>query len=144
MKTYVLNLLIVNDDKLKLTELKNYLDNRFGTSINIAVFQNNDSMLKKIEKYTNIVIVDYLDEKNEKSFLRLIKEVNPKIEIILHSSNEDIGNAVERYGEGVTELEIKKKEERNKTTLMIYKIVAQPFLSIIKRLRVSKFPTMFL
>ena len=53
MKTYVLNLFIVDYDNLKLLELRNYLDNRFGTSISISIFNDSDSMLKKIERYTN-------------------------------------------------------------------------------------------
>lgn len=75
MKTYLLNLFILDGDKLVLAGLKNYLDNGFGTSINISTFQDSNSMLNKIETYTNIIILDcYLKDESRNNILNSIKK----------------------------------------------------------------------
>ena len=59
MTTQGLNLFIVDDNRLMVSTLKQYLQNRFGMGINISTFNDGESCLKNVNKETNIVILDY-------------------------------------------------------------------------------------
>ncbi len=75
MDNQEINLFIVDDDKLLATSLKYYLQNKFGDDLQITIFNNGDSCLEKIDKYTHIVILDYcMDGKNGLEILKSIKE----------------------------------------------------------------------
>ena len=65
METQGINLFIVDDNKSMVTMLKNYLSNRFGAGIKISTFYDGEICLEKVNKQTNIVILDYfLNGKN--------------------------------------------------------------------------------
>ncbi len=59
MENEEINLFIVDDDKLLATSLKHYLQNKFGYDVKTTIFNNDESCLEKINKYTHIVILDY-------------------------------------------------------------------------------------
>lgn len=141
MKTYVLNLFIVDDDSLKLAELKNYLDNRFGTSISISIFNNNESMLKKIERYTNIVIADFSLEEGSK-ILNTVREINPKTEFIMLSNQEDIALEIISFQTGSVDYVIQGEKLWNKKSL-IYKIASSPIRLILGAFGANKLRAMF-
>lgn len=141
MKTCVFNLFIVDDDNLKLTALKNYLDNRFGTSINISSFHGSESMLKKIEKYTNMVILNYSLE-DENSILDSIKKINPKTEVVMQASFEDIASEIDFFHYGKTENSISGNKVLNETTSLFHKTFVNPIRIIMRGFGVSKLPLM--
>lgn len=124
MKTYVLNLFIVDNDNFKLTALKNFLDNRFGTSVSISVFKDSGSMLKKIERYTNIVIADFSLE-DENDILQSIKEINTRTEVVILSNHEDIALEIESFKTGSINYIIKAEKLWHKKSWM-QKIVSSP------------------
>lgn len=142
MKTYVLNLFIVDDDSLKLSELKNYLDNRFGTSISISIFNNNESMLKKIERYTNIVIADFSLEEGSK-ILNSVREINPKTEFIMLSNQEDIALEIESFKTGSINYIIKAEKMWHKKSWM-QKLILAPFRLIQRVFVNTKLGALFL
>ena len=142
MKTYVLNLFIVDDDNLRLTKLKNYLDNQFGTSISISIFKDSESMLKKIERYTNIVIADFSSEAG-KRILNSIKEINPKTEVIMLSNEEDIALEIENIQVGSINYII-QGENFWYTKSWIIKLVSSPIRLLQRILGTIKFRTTFL
>src|SRR4051812_4884795 len=115
-QTQKLNIFIVDDNKLMDILLKQYLERKFGPNINISVFYDGESCLAKVDKNTNIVILDYfLDSinkyaKNGLEILRSIKKINPKTEVIMLSSNEDKSLANESFREGATEYIVKNSE----------------------------------
>lgn len=142
MKTYVLNLFIVDGDSLKLSELKNYLDNRFGTSISISIFKDSESMLKKIERYTNIVIADFsLEDGN--SILHSIKEINLKTEVIMLSDHEDIALEIDSFLTGSINYIIKAEKLWHKKS-WIQKIVSSPIRLIQRVFGNTKLGALFL
>ena len=68
MKNQRLNIFIVDDNKLLVISLKKYLENRFGSSVNITTFNDGESCLEHINENTNMVILDYfLDGENVKA-----------------------------------------------------------------------------
>ena len=50
METQGLNLFIVDDNKLMVTDLKHYLLNKFGGGVKISTFENGESCLEKVDK----------------------------------------------------------------------------------------------
>lgn len=141
MKTYVLNLFIVDEDNLELTALKNYLDNRFGTTISMSLFNDSESMLKKIERYTNIVIADFsLEDGN--NILHSIKEINPRTEVIMLSDHENIAQEIESFLTGSVDYIIHGEKLWNKRSL-IYKIASSPIRLILRAFGAYKLRAMF-
>jgi DNA-binding NtrC family response regulator len=135
MKTYVVNLFIIDNDKLVLTGLKNYLDHRFGTSINVSTFQDSNTMLQKIEKYTNIVISE---SKTASGVLNSVKEINPKTEVLIFSTYENIGNAILYFQNGTIEDVIQNEKFYYNIPALFYKMFTTPIRIIIKGFGVSK------
>jgi response regulator RpfG family c-di-GMP phosphodiesterase len=145
MKNHVINLFIVDDDVLSTTMLKHHLNEKFGTAINISTFTSGKSVLEKIDKYTSIVILDYyLEGENGNDVLKSIKEINPKTEVIMLSSNEDITIAIESFRKGATNYVIKGEKAEKKITHIIYDIIAYPIRFIVREFGVSKFLAIFL
>jgi DNA-binding NtrC family response regulator len=104
MEKQGMNLFIVDDDKLVVSDLKIYLNFRFGNDINISTFTDGESCLKKIDKDTHIVILDYfLNGKTGVEILKLIKDINPKTEVIMMSSNEDVSLAIQSFRNGASD-----------------------------------------
>ncbi|MCD6019725.1 MAG: hypothetical protein K0S53_2846 [Bacteroidetes bacterium] len=145
MSTSTLNLFIVDDNKLTATDLKYYLQNRFGDGINITTFNDGDSCLKKVDKETNVVILDYqMDGKNGLETLKLIKDINPKTEVIMLSGNEDIGIAIESFRMGATDYVTKGQGALTKLNSLVYHIITAPIRIIAREFGISKFMAVFL
>ncbi|MDF2449034.1 MAG: hypothetical protein K0R26_1538 [Bacteroidota bacterium] len=140
-----INLFIVDDNKLVLTDLKFYLQNRFGKELNISTFTTGEGCLEKVNKNTNIVILDYfLGGRNGVEILKEIKQKNPKTEVIMLSSNEDVALAVQAFKNGATEYVIKGQGAVRKISKLIYKIVTEPIRILVKEFGISKFMAIFL
>ena len=101
METRKTNLFIVDDDKLLATDLKNYLKNRFKVELQISIFNDGEGCLKNIDKYTDIIILDYfLGNENGLDVLKAIKATNPKTEVIMLSSNDEMIVSIEMFRAG--------------------------------------------
>ena len=145
MNTQGLNLFIVDDNPLVVTGLRNYLDSRFGINLNISTFYSGKSALKKVDKDTGIVILDYyLDGENGNDVLKSIKEINPKTKVIMLSSNEDIAVAVESFRNGATDYVVKGARDWDKIISDVYKILTYPIVFIARELKISKLLAMIL
>jgi DNA-binding NarL/FixJ family response regulator len=127
MKAQGINIFLVDDNRLMVTDLKHFLSNRFGTDLNISVFNDGESCIAKIDEDTHIVILDYfLDGKNGLEVLKLIKEINPKTEVIMLSSNEDIVLAIDTFRNGATDYVIKGDGALKKISKLVYHIITEP------------------
>jgi DNA-binding NtrC family response regulator len=145
MNPQALNLFIVDDNKLLVTDLKHYLQTRFGIGINISTFYDGESCLEKVDADTRIVILDYfLEGKNGMEILKAIKLINPKTEVIMLSSNESIAVAIESFREGVTEYIVKGNEARKKIAKRINHIMTVPIRMMVAEFGVSRFVATFL
>lgn len=145
MKAQGINIFLVDDNKLMVTDLKHFLSNRFGADLNISVFNDGESCLAKIDKETHIVILDYfLDGKNGLEILKLIKNINPKTEVIMLSSNEDIVLAIDTFRNGATDYVIKGNGALKKISKLVYRIITEPIRIIIREFGVSKYMAIFL
>ena len=145
MKTQGLNLFIVDDNKLAVTNLQYYLQNKFGASINVSIFYDGESCLKMVDRDTEIVILDYFMEgKNGLDVLKSIKTINPKTEVIMLSGNEDIALAIETFRAGAKDYVIKGNGSLKKVTKIVHYIITAPMRLLVDEFRVSKYMAIFL
>lgn len=145
MENKGMNLFIVDDNKLLATDLKHFLHNRFGTDINISIFNDGISCLKKIDKDTHIVILDYtMDGINGLEVLKSIKEINPKTEVIMLSGNEDMAVAIQTFRSGAKDYVIKGQGSWKKITKLVQTIVMEPIRIMVREFGISKFVAIFL
>jgi two-component system response regulator HydG len=128
-----INLFIVDDDKLLATNLKHHLQNKFGDDVKITIFNNGESCLEKINKYTHIVILDYfMDGKNGLEILKAIKTTNPKTEVIMLSWNEDMAIAIETFRSGAKDYVSKGLGSLEKITKLLKSIIIKPVRIVVK------------
>lgn len=133
MENQEINLFIVDDDKLLATSLKYYLQDRFGDDIKTTIFNDGESCLEKINKYTHIVILDYcMDGKNGLEILKLIKSINPKTEVIMLSSNEDMAIAIETFRSGAKDYVAKGVGSWEKITELLKTMIIKPIRIVVR------------
>ncbi|TGD59153.1 response regulator [Flavobacterium humi] len=138
-------LFIVEDNPAQSARLVGYLGKRFGSSLDVSVFTDGSNALEKIDKDTAIVVLDY-DLKGEKAeiLLKEIKKINPKTEVIILSSDEDIGTAIDAFRKGADHYVVKG----GRSTLMLYslirRIVNYPVKILTERFGINKILAIFL
>lgn len=130
MQTRRLNVFIVDDNKLMDISLKQYLEARFGKSVSISIFYDGKSCLEKVDKNTDIVILDYfLDCENKNlgngiQVLKEVKKINPKTEVIMFTSNENAGQAIKSFRAGATGYIVKGYKAWDNLGKLIEKTIA--------------------
>ncbi|MFL5764057.1 MAG: response regulator [Bacteroidia bacterium] len=145
MEAHGLNLYIVDDNVSMVTALKQYLQSRFGNGLKISTFSSGESCIQRVNKDTDIVILDYyMDGKNGIETLKSIKEINPATEVIMLSSNEDIGTAIESYREGAAEYIVKGPTAWKRVSSAINNVFTAPIRFMEREFGVSKFTAIFL
>lgn len=133
METQGINLFIVDDDKLLVADLRNYLQNKFGGNLKISVFNDGETCLEKIDKDTHIIILDYcLDGKNGLEILKSIKEISPKVEVIMLSGNEDMAIAIEMFRAGAKDYVRKGVGSWGSITNLVNGIIIKPIRIVVK------------
>jgi two-component system OmpR family response regulator len=144
MQSQALNLFIVDDNALMVMALKKYLMERFGSGVNIKTFASGEECLNSINEDTNIVILDYhLEGKNGNEVLKSIKERNPATQVIMFSSNENIGTAVESLRLGATDFVVKGHSGWKKISKLVNGILTAPLRYIVREFRIEKFMSIF-
>ena len=145
MKNQKMNLFIVDDNKLVVSDLKIFLNYKFGNDINISTFNDGESCLQKIDNNTNIVILDYfLNGRNGLEILKEIKVINPKTEVIMLSGNDDIALAIELFRNGATDYVTKGQGALKKVSKIVYSIITAPIRIIVREFGISKYMAIFL
>ncbi len=145
MQTQGLNLFIVDDNKLMVETMKQYLQSRFGLDIRISIFNDGDSCLAKVDQDTHVVILDYFMEgKNGLEVLKAIKTISPKTEVIMLSNNENMALAIETFRAGATDYVVKGSNSWSKISKLVNQIVTAPMRLLVDEFRVSKYMAIFL
>ena len=115
---------IVDDDQLMAISLKQFLEIRFGDSVRIEIFNDGESCLKEMHNRVDVVILDYfMKNENGLDILKSIKAINPKIEVIMLTSNEDMVIAIESLRAGAKEYIAKGSNSESKVMQMINYII---------------------
>ena len=145
METQGTSLFIVDDNNLMVAALESFLKTKFGDSLHISTFNDGKSCLEKIDEKTDIVILDYyLKGQNGLEVLKSIKAINPKTEVIMLSSNEDIALAIKTFRAGANDYVIKGYGSWKKITKLVAYIVTEPIRIISREFGVSIFVATFL
>ena len=145
MKTQGMNLFIVDDNRLMVADLRQYLQSRFGASLKISTFDDGESCLLKVNKETDVVILDYFMEgKNGLEILKSIKAINPLTEVIMLSGNEDIALAIETFRSGAKDYIIKGRGSLTKITNLVGDILTRPIKLLVKEFGLSVYMATFL
>jgi DNA-binding NarL/FixJ family response regulator len=145
MEAQGVNLFIVDDNKLMVSTLKLFLQNRFGLDISISTFNDGESCLAKVDQDTHIVILDYFMEgKNGLDTLKSIKNINPKTEVIMLSKNEDMALAIETFRAGAKDYVIKGSGSWNRITKLVNNIITAPIRLMVREFGISKYMAIFL
>lgn len=145
MKKHATSLYIVDDNNLMVTALESYLKGKFGDSLKISTFGDGKSCLEKVDDETNIVILDYyLNGQNGLDVLKLIKKKNPKTEVIMLSSNEDIALAIKTFRAGASDYVVKGYGAWKRVTKFVTYILMEPVRIISREFGVSIFVSTFL
>ena len=85
-----------------------------------------------------------MEGKNGLETLKEIKAINPKTEVIMLSSNDDLGLAIESYKKGAIDYVVKGPTAWTRITRQINRIVTAPIRMIVREFGVSKFRAIFL
>lgn len=127
METQKQNLYILEENTLSSASLMNFLNKKFNQSLNISIYIDGESLLKKIDAETAIVILDY-DLKGERTdkLLLDIKKINSDTEVIVLSSNEEIGTAIDAYRKGARNFVLKGKNDLKRIHSIVYRIIYYP------------------
>ena len=92
MNEHGMNLFIVDSDTTAAKALEQKLYNRFGKNLIISTFSTGESCLAKVDKNTGFVVLAYFFAgQNGDEILKSIKAINPTTEVIMLSTNTDIG-----------------------------------------------------
>lgn len=140
----------MDDNKLLVISLKKYLENKFGSDVNISTFYDGESCLESINESTHIVILDYFldgENRNAKNGIEILKEIkkhNAQTKVIMLSRNEDVAVAVESYREGASEFVIKGDNSLDKLISLINRTITEPIRIMVREFGVPKFLTLFL
>jgi len=127
------NLYIVEENPLTASNLQNFLKKRFKDTLTISTFIDGQSVLEKIDLNTSIVILDY-DLKGERADKLLIdiKNRNPNTEVIILSSDTEIGTAIDAYRFGAKGFIRKDSNQLKRILSVIYKVLYYP-VEVTKR-----------
>ena len=109
MKPEKLNLFIVANNPLLVNGLRHHLEDRFGPSLNISNFYNGRSLLRRIDENTQVVVMDHLLQgRAGHEILKGIKAINPSIEVIMHSTDDEVIASIEAYRKAHQAAEFRK------------------------------------
>jgi DNA-binding NtrC family response regulator len=139
------NLFIVENNPLDSNRLVSYLEKRFSNTLTISTFVDGETALKSIDKNTTIVILDY-DLKDEQGdvLLKEIKKINPKTEVIILSSDEGIGTAIDAFRKGANNYVIKGESHSRILYALVLKVLNYPVRILVERFKISKILAIFL
>jgi DNA-binding NtrC family response regulator len=144
MKTNAINLFIVDDSLQVLTNMRNYLDEKFGRDLNIFTFLTGAHALQKMDKDTSIVILDN-DLKNEdgNEILKSIKRINSKTQVIMFGSNEEVGAAVAAFRGGARDFIFKGNKTWKMIAAHVGNIITYPIRMMKREFGVPKYLAAF-
>ncbi len=145
METNKFQLFIVDDDDKMAQGLEKHISNKFGNIFNVSVFNSGALALKNLNAHTGMVILDYeLKGENGNDVLKAIKLKNPKTEVVMLTSNEDINVAIESFKKGAMDYIIKNDRAWKKINSTILTVLMYPVNILIREFGVNKYLAIFL
>lgn len=150
MKEHAINLYILNDNVETAGKLRRYLMKRFGNLLNISLFFSSRSCLRMMGSQVHLVVVDdYLNEGGNAGtqgteVLKKIKDRSPATEVVILTTNEDIGSAVEAMRLGARDYIPNRMGAWQRIQNIIDQTVKQPIRYFVAEYGVNVFVIAFL
>jgi|GEM_PF-1068317 len=143
--TQLHNIFVVNEDTKKAGMLRKFIKERFQNKVNVYMYFSSKSCLRMIHENVHLVIIDYFnDSKKGNLLLKDIKALYPNMDVLIHTSNENITTAVDAMKLGASQYIVKNKTSWVRINEMVDNIIAQPLRILLAELGVSKMLGMFL
>jgi DNA-binding NtrC family response regulator len=145
-----INIFILNHNVEIAGKLRKYLVHRFGSMVNISLFFNSRSMLRLIDNHVDMVVVDdYLNSsagsgKPGVEVLKKIKDEHPHTEVVILSSHEDVGLAIEALKSGAKEFILDKRGAFHRIRVIVDQMISQPIRYLVAEYGVTVFVIAFL
>lgn len=123
--TDALKVFIVEDNQMLLTALSVFLNERFGSSLSISTFATGEQAIDQIDRTTQIIILDYFldtmekDAANGLEIMKRIKKRYPNVHVIMLSSQERYGLAMQTIQSGAEHYIIKDDAAFEKVAAII-------------------------
>ncbi|CAN5519601.1 hypothetical protein BH10BAC3_BH10BAC3_40120 [soil metagenome] len=117
------NIFIVDDDEMLSTALEDFLTRK--TPHNITTFGTGEACLAQLSKQPDVIILDYYlntvsrDAANGMEILQIIKKNYPGIHVIMLSSQERYGVALQSIQKGAEQYVIKDENAFGEIEKMI-------------------------
>jgi two-component system response regulator YesN len=145
-----LNVFIVDDNRMEANGLRKYLKNRFGNKVRLSIYFDSESCLCMMHGQVNLVVLDYnlnekgLDSKTGLDVLKTIKLRHPETEVVILTSNEDIGLAIDAITIGAKDFVVKGVGSWQRILAIVDQTVTQPIRFLVTEYGVTKFVGIFL
>ena len=105
-KTPPYSIFLVEDNKLYLKTLKNYLNKHLNFNVRIHTFSNGEDCLRNLKLDPGIIVLDYFlnskikNAKNGIEILKKIKIMQPEIAVVILSTQDNMKVATDtmKYG----------------------------------------------
>ncbi len=144
-----LNVFILNDDVMVAGKLRRYLKKRFGERLTISLFFNSRSCLRMLNEHVDLVVVDdYLKESSHTGIagidmLQKVKEKNPRTEVIILSSDENVALAVDAIKHGARDYIRNERGAWQQILNVIDQTIQQPIRYFIAEFGINVFMIVF-
>ena len=150
MENQAINVFILNDNIELAGKLRKYLMKRFGNMLKISLFFSSRSCLKMMNGQVHLVVVDdYLYEGAHKGtpgmdILKRIKEKSPGTDVVILTSNEDVGLAVDAMKLGARDYILNTRGAWQRILMIIDQTIKQPIRYFVAEYGVNVFVITFL
>jgi two-component system response regulator HydG len=150
MEHQSINVFILNDNVEVAGKLRKYLVKRFGDLLKISLFFSSRSCLKMLNGQVDLVVLDdYLYEGANKGtpgvdVLKKIKDKQPSTEVVILTSNEDIGMAVEAMRSGARDIIKNERGAWQRLQSIIDERIKQPIRYFVAEYGVNVFVMAFI
>jgi DNA-binding NtrC family response regulator len=150
MKTRKLNVFILNENPETAGKLRRYLRKKFGNALSISLFFNSAMCLNRLNGHADMVVIDdYLYQYGSHGMsslevLKKIKDKSPSTEVVILTSDEDVGLAVEAMRIGAKDYILNKLGSWQRLQHLLDKAIQQPINYLIAEFGVPKFVGIFL
>jgi two-component system, OmpR family, response regulator len=117
---------LVDDDEMLATALQDYLTRKVNHSI--TIYNTGEEALKHLSEQPDIIVLDYYlntvskDAMNGMEILQNIKKHSPKTSVIMLSSQERYGIAMQTLQKGAEQYVIKGEDAFEKIAEMVEEI----------------------
>ena len=127
------NVYILEENTLPAIKLKNFLHKKFKDTLNISMFTDGASLIKKIDASTAIAIIDYeLKGEQTDELISKIKRINANTKVIALASDEEIAAAITDHRKGIKNVVVKGKGELKRIHTILLTMLYYP-VRIIQR-----------